>query len=88
VRDVMEDIQSEALMRGAHTGMYNSRGVVARGEGGAQERELAEKYRAWGRALQVSHPFVAAKLLFDLANTYDHEANREDTQAGIMRRLR
>jgi addiction module HigA family antidote len=88
VRDVMEDIQSESLMRGAHTGVYNSRGVHWRGEGGDQERELAEKYRKWGQALQVSHPFVASKLLMGLAQTYDYEASREDTEAGIRRRLR
>lgn len=45
VRDVMEDIQSESLMSGAHRGVYNSRGVHPRGEGGNQERQLAEKYR-------------------------------------------
>ena len=44
----------------AHTGVYNSRGVHWRGEGSDQERELAGKYRKWGEALQVSHPFVAA----------------------------
>jgi hypothetical protein len=88
VRDVMEDIQSEPMMNGAHTGVYNSRGVHWRGEGGDQERELAQKYRKWGEALQVSHPFVAAKLLERLAKTYDHDAKREDTEAGIRRRLR
>jgi addiction module HigA family antidote len=88
VRDVMESIQSEALMRGAQVGVYNSRGVQSRGEGGQQERELAEKYRKWSQALQISHPFVASKLLMDLANTYDREASREDADAGIRRRLR
>ena len=87
VRDVMEDVQSESMMRGAHTGVYNSRGVHWRGEGGDQERELANKYRMWGQALQVSHPFVASKLLMRLAQTYDHDASREDTEAGIRRRL-
>ena len=88
VREVMEDIQSEAMMSGAHTGVRNSRGAHWRGEGGDQERELAEKYRKWGQALQVSHPFVSAKLLMGLAQTYDHEASGRDTQAGIRRRLR
>lgn len=87
VRDVIEDIQSESMMSGLHTGVYNSRGVVCRGEGGNQERELADKYRKWGLALQISHPFVAAKLLMDLANTYDREANREDINASINRRM-
>jgi hypothetical protein len=88
VRDVMEDLQSESMMAGASTGVYNSRGAHFRGEGGDEERELAQKYRKWGKALQVSHPFVAAKLLMELAKTYDHEASREDTEAGIRRPLR
>jgi hypothetical protein len=59
-----------------------------RGEGGDQERESAEKYRKWGEALQFSHPFVSSKLLMELARTYECEASREDTEAGIRRRLR
>jgi addiction module HigA family antidote len=88
VRDVMEEVQSEPMMNGAHMGVYNSRGVHVRGEGGDQERDLADKYRRWGSALQISHPFVASRLLMALANTYDHEASREDTAAMIRRRLR
>lgn len=88
VRQVMEDIQSEQMMRGAHTGVYNSRGAHWRGEGGDQERELAAKYRAWGQALQSSHPYVASVLLMGLAKGYDADASREDTEAGIRRRMR
>ncbi len=88
VRDVMEDIQTDSLFNGAHTGLYNSRGVVWRGEGGGQERELAAKYRAWADALQFSHPAVSASLLMDMAKTYEHEADQHDTEAGIRRRLR
>ena len=84
----MEDIQSELMMEGAHVGVYNSRGPQWRGEGGDQERELKQKFQLWGEALQVSHPFVASKLLMKLAKTYDHEANRWDTEAAIRRRLR
>lgn len=87
VRDVIEEVQSESMVSGAHTGVYNSRGVHGGGVGGSQERELAEKYRKWGEALQVSHPFVASKLLMALVRTYEHEASREDTEAGIRRRL-
>jgi hypothetical protein len=83
----MEETQSESLMNGARTGVYNSRGVHWRGEGGGQERELAEKYRKWAQALQVSHPFVASKLLMGLAITYDHEASHEDMEAGIRHPL-
>jgi hypothetical protein len=88
VRDVMEEIQSESMIRGAHTGVYNSRGVHWRGRGGGQERELAAKYRKWSQALQVSHPFVASKLLLGLAKTYDHQASHEDEEARLSERLR
>jgi hypothetical protein len=88
VRQVMEEVQSEFLMQGAQTGIFNSRGAHWRGEGGDQERELADKYRKWGKALQISHPYVSSKLLMKLAKTYEWEASREDIEAGIRRRLR
>jgi addiction module HigA family antidote len=90
VRDVMEDIQSEQIMRGACTGVYNSRGVTSRmqGEGGGQERELADKYRKWGLAIRSSHPYVASKLLMDISTGYEHDAGREDIQVSISQRLR
>jgi addiction module HigA family antidote len=88
VRQVMEDVHSKKMMQGVHTGLYNSRGVIWRGEGGDQERALAEKYRTWANALRYSHPFVASELLMKMVKTYEHEASREDTEAGIRRRLR
>lgn len=90
VRDALEDIQSESMLNGVHNGVYNSRGVHSRamGEGGGQERDLAEKYRKWGEALQVSHPFVSSKLLMGLAKTYDHEASQQDTEVRVRGRLR
>jgi Plasmid maintenance system antidote protein len=88
VRDAMEDIQSESMARGMCTGVFTARGVVMHGEGGSQERELVSKYRKWAEALQISHPFVASKLLLDIAKNYEHEATREDLEAGIRRRMR
>jgi addiction module HigA family antidote len=88
VREVIEDIQSVDMVRGMRTGRYNARGVHWRGEGGAQERALADKYRTWAEALQHSHPFVSSKLLIGLVKTYEAEAEREDTEATIQRRLR
>jgi len=87
VRDVMEDLHPEHIMRGVHTGRYNSRGVHARGDGGAQERELANKYRKWAQALQFTHPYVASELLMNIAKGYEHEADREDSAAGVRRRM-
>jgi hypothetical protein len=88
VRQVMEEVHSEQLMRGVHTGVYNSRGAVWRGSGGDQERELAAKYRAWGHALQSSHPYVSSSLLMQLVRTYEAEASREDTEASLRERMR
>ncbi len=88
VRDVLEAAQSEEIMHAMRVGAYNSRGVHARIEGGDQERALAAKYRRWVVALQSTHPYVAAELLMKLVKTYEDEANREDTDAGVIRRMR
>lgn len=87
VRDVIEDIQSIEMVRGMRTGRRNARGMHWRGEGGGQERALADEYRMWAEALQNSHPFVSSILLMGLVETYEAEAEREDTEATIQRRL-
>lgn len=87
VRQVMEDVHSKKMMEGASIGRYNSRGATWRGEGGDKERELAKEYRAWADALQYSHPFVASALLMQMVKMYEAEAEREDLEAGIRRRL-
>jgi hypothetical protein len=88
VRDALEELHSDDIMHGVHIGQLNARGVHTRGEGGAQERELADKYRGWAEALQYSHPYVASKLLMGLVKSYEHDARREDTDAMVQRRLR
>lgn len=88
VRDVMEELQSENISQGVHVGLYNARGVHWRGEGGGQERKLADKYRKWAEAIQFSHPFVSSTLLMEMVKTYEHEADQEDKEAIIRRRLR
>lgn len=88
VRDVIEEIMSENIADGARTGIYNSRGVHTRSEGGSQERKLADKYRSWADALQFTHPFVANNLLMSIVRIYENEAQQNDLEAGVMRRLR
>jgi hypothetical protein len=88
VREVMEEIQSVKISDGARTGLYNARGAHFRGEGGDEERELAAKYREWADALRYTHPFLSSTLLMTMVKTYEYEASREDTEAGIRRRLR
>lgn len=87
LREVLEEIQSEAISRGIVLGVYNSRGVHARAEGGDAERALAQKYRNWARALEFSHPFVAATILKSLTDTYEQEGAGHDTESRIQRRL-
>jgi hypothetical protein len=87
VRQVMENLRSRSVMRGAQTGRYNARGVQYRGEGGNQERMLAQEYRKWAEALQITHPYVSSELLMGMVKTYEADARREDTESGIRRRL-
>ncbi len=86
VRDVLEQVGTKEIAAGMAIGLYNSRGVHARGPGGAQERTLAEKYCGWSKAVAVNSPFTS-RLLEEIARTYDHEAEWHDTDADIRKRL-
>lgn len=88
VRSLIERVHSKELMRGLITGRYNSRGVVWRGEGGDQERTISSQYQEWSEILGITHPFVASDLLGALAASYRREADREDEEAQVRRRLR
>jgi len=88
VRQVIEQIQSKDISRGMTVARYNARGAHFRGEGGAQERGLANTYRRWAAALELSHPFVATTVLTSMAETYESEAKGHDTEAQIARRVR
>lgn len=82
VRDLLEDLHSEHLETGMHTGKLNSRGIVRKSptEGGAQERELAAQFRAWAeRAADGWHRTAA--LLHQLADHYEEWARREDDRS-------
>jgi hypothetical protein len=86
VRKVLEECGTSEVEKGFQIGVYNSRGVHARGEGGGQERALAEKYRNWSRQLAFEYPYVA-RVLEGIALEYDREAAREDSESAVRRRL-
>lgn len=86
-RDALEQVANEDLGRGLHIAKRNSRGAHWRGEGGAQERAIAAKYAGWAKAMEYTHPRVAA-ILHELELSYLHEAEWEDNEAKIMRRMR
>lgn len=86
VRKVLEECGTSDVEEGFQIGVYNSRGVHARGEGGEQERTLAEKYRNWSRQLAFEYPYVA-KVVEGIAAKYGREAAWEDSEAAVRRRL-
>lgn len=51
-------------------------------DGGEQERELADKYRAWSRRLSFEYPYVSG-VLGRIADDYERARTR-----GSMARLR
>ena len=79
VREVFEAAESDELARGLIIGIHNKRGVTSRSltEGGAQERELADKYRGHAEACKIEWPRTA-KALLAVADDYERHAVRED----------
>jgi hypothetical protein len=87
VCEVMEEIASPQISEGFCIGVYNSRGVHWRGEGGNQERELAAKYRAWAGRLHFEYPYVGG-VIDSIATSYERDAAREDSRAKVTKRIR
>ena len=88
VCETMERIASHDIGVGFDMDVRNRRGMTSRayGEGGAQERELAAKYRHWAELRACDYPCVSA-VLENIATRYDWEAKRHDDKAKIDQRL-
>ena len=88
VCEAMERIASQHIGKGFNIGVFNGRGVSSRGiyEGGAQERGLAAKYRGWAQQRAFDYPYVSS-VLETIAADYDREAEEEDTEVEIRKRL-
>lgn len=86
VREVIEEVASTELERGIEVGVYNSRGMVSRGlmEGGRQERQLADQYRACASAISDRWPRTAA-MLRRIEASYRAEARSEDISAELRK---
>lgn len=87
VCEAMERIASSAISDGFQVGVFNSRGVQWRIEGGEQERGLAAKYRLWAERLHFEYPYVGG-VLEGIAASYEREAGRWDSEAKVRKRLR
>ena len=85
--DLLDLPDASELRRGFETGIYNSRGVTTRGpyNGGAQERQVATRFREAAGRYSLTHPRLAASIR-NIAETYDLEAKREDDQAALGER--
>ena len=86
VREAIDDVGSQSIATGMIVGIRNARGATWRGAGGAQERELAEKYRGWSREMAFEHPFTAS-MLEQIAADYDREAKWWDNEDNARQRL-
>jgi hypothetical protein len=87
VCEAMEKIASPDIADGFSIGTRNARGAHWRGEGGAQERELVAKYRAWAQQLRFNFTYVSS-VLDRIADSYDREAVWQDSQTALSKRLR
>ncbi len=87
VCEVMERIASPHIGTGFRVGVYNGRGVHWREEGGAQERNLAAKYRGLAQQCAFDYPYVSG-VLESIAGNYDREAEWHDAEMTIEKRLR
>ncbi|MEX1140795.1 MAG: helix-turn-helix domain-containing protein [Thermoleophilaceae bacterium] len=84
VRYLVETIGSANIETGLHLGVVNRRGITTRGvyDGGAQERELANRYREWARQASGRWPRTS-RVLRTLADTYERDARDHDTEAEL-----
>ena len=86
VCQAIEEVSSSDIGKGFFVGVRNSRGVQLRGEGGSQERELAERYRTMAERLHFEFPNVG-RVLEDIAKSLDGEAEWWDAEAEKEKRL-
>lgn len=81
VRTVIEQLASDDVERGIAIERFNMRGVYSKaiGEGGQQERALAQQSRNWAAAA-AAYPRTSA-LLTRIAEDWIHHAKEADIQA-------
>lgn len=81
VRIAIERLASDNIDRGVAIERFNMRGAYSKamGEGGAQERELAEQSKNWAESMPA-FPRVAA-ILLKISDNWLREAKQEDINA-------
>ena len=81
VCNVVENVASEQVERGFAFECFNKRGVYRKGmnEGGAQEREYAERYQRWADAT-TAYPRTSG-MLMAISEDWLRQAERADVRA-------
>ena len=84
VRDALEHLEGNEIGRGFVMGALDTQGVTVRGigEGGRQELELAERYRAFAASERDRWPRTAA-LLAQIAGNYERRARQLDIESEL-----
>lgn len=87
VRDLFEELQSEAVEDGFSIEIFNRRGATSRGleDGGVQERGLISKFQVDAAAFKDRWPRTAS-ILRGIAESYERDAKRNEDQAERVRR--
>lgn len=82
LRNLLEHWRSNDLETGIKLESFNSRGVTSRSlfEGGRQERDLAELWRAHAAKIEVQWP-RSRELCVRISEMWDRQADREDMSA-------
>ena len=87
IREAIDDVRSQNIATGMSIGIQNARGATWRSDVGVQEHELlAEKYRSWSLELAFEYP-LTARMLEQIAASYDHQATWWDNQNSVRQRL-
>ena len=88
IRDLIEELACKDIEVGFKVGLYNSRGIVSRGlaDGGALERELADRYAGFATQCCDRWPRTAASLR-RIAESYRAEGRLEDQEAELREDL-
>ncbi len=82
---IIDEINSEEINDGFCSGIFNNRGVVTKsfGEGGGQERYLAEIFKNKAKEIAIKYP-ITSSLLIRISHRYEGEAKREDDRSELQ----
>ena len=86
VCEVLEKISSDAVADGVVRGLFNQQGVYSLEDGGAQQMEMAQRYRGNADRIVYDSPYVAG-LLRAFAELCEERAEDIRSEMELIRRL-